>query len=89
VNFHIRAKKRVIERPCHSMTQAAHTVNVGTFEGSFHFAEAEAKSDERLAVFMKWVESKLVELTDSAKMANRPAEELEEIVHLTGEALRA
>jgi hypothetical protein len=52
-------------------------------------AEAEAKSDERLAVFMKWVESKLVELTDSAKVAGRPAEELEEIVHLTGEALKA
>jgi hypothetical protein len=51
--------------------------------------EAEAKSDERLAVFMKWVESKLVELTDSAKVAGRPAEELEEIVHLTGEALKA
>jgi hypothetical protein len=26
-------------------------------------AEAEAKSDERLAVFMKWVESKLVDVT--------------------------
>jgi hypothetical protein len=52
-------------------------------------AEAEAKSDERLAVFKKWVESKLVELTDSAKVAGRPAEELEEIVHLTGEALKA
>jgi hypothetical protein len=52
-------------------------------------AEAEAKSDERLAVFMKWVESKLVELADSAKVAGRPAEELEEIVHLTGEAVKA
>jgi hypothetical protein len=38
---------------------------------------------------MKWVESKLVELTNSAKMAGRPAEELEDIVHLTGEALKA
>jgi hypothetical protein len=38
---------------------------------------------------MKWLESKLVELTDSAKVAGRPAEELEEIVHLTGEALKA
>jgi hypothetical protein len=52
-------------------------------------AEAEAKSDERPAVFMKWVVSKLVELIDSAKVAGRPAEELEEIVHLTGEALKA
>jgi hypothetical protein len=52
-------------------------------------AEAEAKSDERLAVFMKWVESKLVELTNSAKVAGRPAEESEEIVRLIGEALKA
>jgi hypothetical protein len=52
-------------------------------------AEAEAKSDERLAAFMKWVESKLMELTDSAKVAGHPTEELEEIVHLTGEALKA
>jgi hypothetical protein len=52
-------------------------------------AKAETKSDERLTAFMKWVESKLVELTDSAKVAGRPAEELEEIVHLTGGALKA
>jgi hypothetical protein len=52
-------------------------------------AEAEAKSDERLAVFMKWVESKLVELTNSAKVAGRPAKESEEIVRLIGEALKA
>jgi undecaprenyl pyrophosphate synthase len=52
-------------------------------------AEAEAKSDERLAVFMKWVTSKLVELTNSAKVAGRPAEELEEIVQLTEEELKA
>jgi hypothetical protein len=42
-----------------------------------------------LAIFMKWVESKLVELTDSVKVAGRPTEELEEIVHLTGEVLEA
>jgi methyl-accepting chemotaxis protein len=38
---------------------------------------------------MKWVESKLVELANSAKVAGRPAEELEEIVRLIGEPLTA
>jgi hypothetical protein len=38
-------------------------------------AETEAKLDDRLTVFMTWVESKLVKLTNSAKVAGRPAED--------------
>jgi hypothetical protein len=86
------AKRRKEEKALKAEAAAAHTakeLRVLAARPAAVKAEAEAKSDERLAVFMKWVESKLVELTDSAKVAGRPTEELKEIVHLTGEALKA